>query len=100
MAHTTLLAPPSFRDPSRVVEIDALRNKRPNGVSGADLADYRQQPHLIEASALSTYGEFSWTGQSLPGFDGAEVLRGLIVIAEYSRVFDQPMAAMPRLRVR
>jgi len=63
------------------------------GVSGADFLDYMKQPNLFEAGTLTGYAEFSWTGQSLPGFDGAEVLRGYEVTAGYFRVMDQPMAA-------
>jgi hypothetical protein len=92
MAHTVLFAPPPFRDPGRLVY---LRGRTPGwtmGVSSADLADYRREPGLLEAGTLASYAEFSWTGQSLPGFDGSEVLRGLVVTDEYFRVFDQPMA--------
>jgi putative ABC transport system permease protein len=94
MAHTLLIAPPPFRDPGRIVEIQGLHTRSSyEGVSPADLADYRRESNLLAASTLSAYGEFSWTGQSLPGFDGAEVLRGRLVSSDYFRVFDQPMAA-------
>jgi putative ABC transport system permease protein len=92
MAYTVLFAPPPFRDPNQVVY---LRGRTPGwtmGVSSADLADYRREPGLLDAGTLTSYAEFSWTGQSLPGFDGSEVLRGLVVTDEYFRVFDQPMA--------
>ena len=94
MAHTVLLAPPPYRDGRRIV---ALRGDRDNrsiqGVSGADFLDYRKEQGLFESSALSGYDEFNWTGQSLPSFDGAEVLRGLSVTADYFRVLDQSLAA-------
>jgi predicted permease len=93
IAHTLLMAPPPFREPDRLVRLEGFRDKRPPGVSGADFADYQSQHGVFEAVALYSYGEFSWTGQSLPGFDGAEVLRGLLVTADYFRVLDQPMAA-------
>jgi len=94
MAHAALLAPPPYRDPDRIVSLHAVRKDQQYiGISGADFLDFRKQAGLFEASALVDYGEFSWTGQSLPGFDGAEVLRGLIVTADYFRVLDRPMAA-------
>src|SRR5215472_2863040 len=74
IAHTLLMAPPPYREPDRVVTVEGYRDKRSRGVSGADFVDYRSQRGLFEAAALHSYGEFSWTGQSLPGFDGAEVL--------------------------
>ena len=93
IAHTLLMAPPPFRDPGRLVTLEGLRDRSSVGLSGADFADYQRQPALFEAMTLPSYAEFNWTGQSLPGFDGAEVLRGLIVSADYFRVLDQPMAA-------
>jgi predicted permease len=93
IAHTLLMAPPPFREPDRVVTVSGFQNRREQGLSGADFADYRQQRGIFEAMTLPGYREFSWTGQSLPGFDGAEVLRGLVVTADYFRVLDQPMAA-------
>ncbi len=93
MAHTVLYAPPPFREPDRLV---SLKGRRPGwtnaGVSNLDLEDYRREPGLLQFATFADYGEFSWTGQSLPGFDGAEVLRGLRVTDEYFRVFDHPMA--------
>ncbi len=94
MAHTVLLAPPPYRQPDRIVSFDAHQKGRQYiGISGADFLDYRKERGLFEASALADYAEFTWTGQSLPGFDGSEVLRGLVVTADYFRVLDQPMAA-------
>ncbi len=93
MAHTVLLAPPPYRDPGRLVSVSGIRKGRTQGVSGADFLDYRKESGLFETAALAAYAEISWTGQSLPGFDGAEVLRGLVVTADYFRVLDQPMAA-------
>jgi predicted permease len=93
VAHTVLLAPPPYRDSGRIVEIAGRQgDDRDAGVSPADLADFKREG-LFEAATLTTYGEFSWTGQSLPGFDGSEVLRGLLVSADYFRVLDRPMAA-------
>lgn len=93
MAHTLLYAPPPFREPDRIVALDGRtpRARWSVGVSYADMRDYVAD-NLVDAAALVSYGEFSWTGQSLPGFDGAEVLRGLSVTRGYFRVFDQPMA--------
>ncbi len=93
MAHTVLLAPPPYREPGRIVSVSGTLKGRTQGVSGADFLDYRKEPGLFETAALAYYAESSWTGQSLPGFDGAEVLRGLEVTADYFRVLDQPMAA-------
>jgi putative ABC transport system permease protein len=93
IAHSILLAPPPFRDPDRLV---SLRGRTPGwqmGVSRADLADYRAIPGLFDAAALTNYAEFTWTDRRLPGFDGSEVLRGLVVTDEYFRVFARPMAA-------
>lgn len=92
MAHTVLFAPPPFRDPDRLVYLKGRTPGWTMGVSGADLADYRREMGLFDAAAFANYAEFSWTGQSLPGFDGSEVLRGLSVTGEYFSVFDQPMA--------
>jgi predicted permease len=92
MAHTVLYAPPPFREPDRLVYLTGRTPGWTGGVSNADLADYRREPGLFDAATLADYEEFSWTGQSLPGFDGSEVLRGLVVTDEYFRVFDQPMA--------
>lgn len=91
MAHAMLLAPPPYRDPDRIVRLSVRRLGQP-AASGTAF-DYRREPGLFDAAALTDYSEFNWTGQSLPGFDGAEVLRGLIVTADYFRVLDQPMAA-------
>ncbi len=94
MAHTVLLAPPPYRQPDRIVSLEAHQKGHPYiGISGADFVDYRKAPGLFEASALTHYAEFTWTGQSLPGFDGSEVLRGLVVTADYFRALDQLMAA-------
>lgn len=94
IAHTCLMAPPPFRQPDRIVNVHGWSDSRGRqGVSGADLLDYMKERNLFEAGTLAGYGEFSWTGQSLPGFDGAEVLRGYEVTAGYFRVMDQPMAA-------
>lgn len=93
MAHTVLLAPPPYRQADRIVSLHARFKGEDYGISGADFLDYRKEHGLFEASALAGYHELSWTGQSLPGFEGAEVLRGLIVTADYFRVLDQPMAA-------
>ncbi len=94
MVHTVLLSPPPYRRPEQIVSLHAARPDREYiGISSADFADYRSEPGLFEAASLTAYAEFKWTGQSLPGFDGAEVLRGLIVTAGYFRVLDQPMAA-------
>jgi predicted permease len=93
IAHAILLAPPPFDDPDRLVY---LRGRTPGwqmGVSAADLADYRAIPGLFDAAALAGYAEFTWTERSLPGFEGSEVLRGLVVTDEYFRVFARPMAA-------
>jgi hypothetical protein len=93
MVHTVLYALPPFRAPDRIV---ALTGRLPGytnaGISEADLDDYRAERGLFDAAAFTDYAEFSWTGQSLPGFDGAEVLRGLVVTDAYFDVFDQPMA--------
>jgi len=91
MAHTVLVAPPPYRDPGRIVSLNWHRQGRSGG-SSIDFRDYRGEAGLFAAAALTGYAEFSWTGQSLPGFDGAEVLRGLVVTADYFRVLDQPMA--------
>jgi predicted permease len=94
IAHTCLMAPPPFRAPDRIVAIHGPRSSWGwQGVSGADFLDYMKESNLFEAGTLIDYGEFSWTGQTLPGFDGAEVLRGYQVTAGYFRVMDQPMAA-------
>lgn len=92
MAHTVLYAPPPFREAHRIVALDG-RTARSNGagVSYADMLDYVGD-HVVEVATLAGYTEVSWTGQSLSGFDGAEVLRGLSVSPGYFRVFDQPMA--------
>jgi len=92
MAHTVLAAPPPYRDPGRIVSLTWHRKGRSGG-SSIDFRDYRREPGLFDAAALTDYAVFNWTGQSLPGFDGAEVLRGLVVTADYFRVLDQPMAA-------
>lgn len=92
MAHTVLVAPPPYRDPGRIVSLNWHRQGRSGG-SSIDFRDYRRETGIFDAAALTDYAEFSWTGQSLPGFDGAEVLRGLVVSADYFRVLDQPMAA-------
>ena len=93
MAHTVLLAPPPYRQPEQIVSLHARFKGEDYGISGTDFLDYRKEHGLFEVSALAGYHELSWTGQSLPGFDGAEVLRGLSVTADYFRVLDQPMAA-------
>jgi len=94
IAHTYLVAPPPFREPDRIVNVYGWREPRGRqGVSGADFLDYLKEPGLFESGSLAGYAEFSWTGQSVPGFDGAEVLRGYLVTADYFRVMDQPMAA-------
>jgi len=92
MAHAVLIAPPPYRDPDRIVSLNVRRQGR---VAASDTAnfDYRRESGLFDAAALTDYAEFNWTGQSLPGFDGAEVLRGLIVSDAYFRILDQPMAA-------
>src|SRR5260370_38976569 len=91
MAHTVLLAPPPYRQPEQIVRLHArLKGRQYAGVSGADFLDYRKEAGLFEASALTDYHEFNWTGQSLPGVDGAEVLRGLAVTADCFRGLDQP----------
>ncbi len=92
MAHTVLYAPPPFRDAGRIVSPDGHTARSTGaGVSYADMLDYVGD-HVVDAATLAGYDEVSWTGQSLPGFDGAEVLRGLSVTPGYFRVFDQPMA--------
>lgn len=94
IAHTCLMAPPPFRQPDRIVYVYGWSDSRGRqGVSGEDFMDYVKERNLFEAGTLTGYGEFSWTGQSLPGFDGAEVLRGSVVTSGYFRVMDQPMAA-------
>jgi predicted permease len=94
IAHGFLLAPPPFRAPERMVEIHGPRTSWGwKGVSGADFLDYLKEPGLLDSGTLTGYAEFSWTGQSLPGFDGSEVLRGLVVSADYFRVMDHPMVA-------
>ena len=93
-AHGFLLVPPPFRAPERMVEIHGPRTSWGwRGVSGADFLDYLKEPGLLDSGTLTGYAEFSWTGQSLPGFDGSEVLRGLVVSADYFRVMDHPMVA-------
>jgi len=92
MAHTVLAAPPPYREPGRLVTLNWRRQGRTGGTS-IDFRDYRGETGLFDATALTDYAEFNWTGQSLPGFDGAEVLRGLVVTADYFRVLDQPMSA-------
>ena len=72
IAHTLLMADPPFREPERIVNIQGWRDDRGRqGTSGADFLDYLKEPNLLESGTLVGYGEFSWTGQSLPGFDGA-----------------------------
>jgi hypothetical protein len=94
IAHTLLLADPPFREPDRIVNLHGWRDDRGRqGTSGEDFLDYLKEPSLFESGSLVGYGEFSWTGQSLPGFDGAEVLRGYVVTSDYFRVLDHPMAA-------
>ncbi|HSB13657.1 MAG TPA: ABC transporter permease [Bryobacteraceae bacterium] len=94
VAHTCLMAPPPFREPDRIVRVHGPRTSWGwQGVSGADFLDYLEEPGLFQSGTLVGYAEFSWTGQSLPGFDGAEVLRGYVVTADYFRVMDHPMAA-------
>ena len=93
IAHAYLMAPPPFRQADRIVEVYGWGSRGRDGVSGADFLDYLKEPKLFEAGSLDGYAEFSWTGQSLPGFDGAEVLRGYQVTDGYFRVMDQPMAA-------
>jgi hypothetical protein len=94
IAHSYLMAPPPFREPDRIVSVYGWRESRGRmGVSGADFLDFVNEPNLFELGSLVDYGEFSWTGQSLPGFDGAEVLRGYEVTTGYFRVMDHPMAA-------
>ena len=93
LAHAVLMAPPPFADPDRIVSLAGLHKGRETGVSGADFLDYQGEAGLFESVTLASYAEFSWTGQSLPGFDGAEVLRGLVVTADYFKVFELPMAA-------
>ncbi len=93
IAHAYLMAPPPFREADRIVNVQGWREARGRqGVSGADLLDYLKEPGLFESGSLAGYAELSWTGQSLPGFDGAEVLRGYVVTADYFRVMDHPMA--------
>ena len=93
IAHAYLMAPPPFREADRIVNVKGWRDSRGRqGVSSADFLDYLKEPGLFESGSLVGYAEFSWTGQSLSGFDGAEVLRGYIVTADYFRVMDQPMA--------
>jgi putative ABC transport system permease protein len=92
--HSALVAPPPYRDPDRIVSLIGHRGENHYvNVSPPDFLDYVREPGLFECGALTNYAEFNWTGQSLPGFDGAEVLRGLWTSADYFRVFDQPLAA-------
>jgi len=70
IAHTVLLAPPPYRDPDRIVSSAPPHRRSLQGVSQDDFLDYRRESSLFESSALTSYAEFSWTGQSLPGFDG------------------------------
>ena len=94
IAHTYLMAAPPFRESNRMVTVYGWRDSRGRqGVSGEDFIDYLREPNLFESGTLTGYGEISWTGQSLPGFDGAEVLRGYLVTPDYFRVMDHPMAA-------
>lgn len=94
IAHAYLMASPPFREPDRIVNVYGWRDSHGRqGVSGADFLDYLKQPGLFESGSLVGYAEFSWTGQTAPGFNGAEVLRGYLVTADYFRVMDQPMAA-------
>ena len=94
IAHAYLIAPPPFRQPDRIVNVEGWRGSEGRqGISGADFLDYLKEPNLFESGTLADYGEFSWTAQTLPGFDGAEVLRGYIVTDGYFRVMDHPMAA-------
>jgi hypothetical protein len=84
------MANPPFRDADALVTLRSFRNDH-GGVSGADLLDYQKEQRLFESAALAGYASYSWTGQSLPGFEGVEVLRGLQVTEDYFRVLDHPM---------
>lgn len=93
VAHTILYAAPPFRDSDRIVSLDGRtpRSDSSAGASYGDLVHYAAD-RAVTAAALVGYTEVTWTGQSVSGFDGAEVLRGLEVTPDYFRVFDHRMA--------
>jgi putative ABC transport system permease protein len=81
-----LLSPPPYREPDRLVLVDAARTDRQMAQSPSGWAPLQWMGWQKEARSLESVAAYGWTFNFLVLDDGSESLQGMRVTKDYFRV--------------